>query len=53
MDADSEQKIVTKLLVMIAEDSSGDVKGMAVKWCVLERSSLLTSQLGSTLHQGF
>lgn len=32
MDADSEQKIVTKLLQMIAEDSSGDVKGMAVKW---------------------
>jgi cullin-associated NEDD8-dissociated protein 1 len=32
LDADSEQKIVTKLLQMIAEDSSGDVKGMAVKW---------------------
>lgn len=39
MDADSETKIVTKLLQMIAEDSSGDVKGMAVKWYKLKPRS--------------
>jgi len=32
VDSDSEKKIVNKLLSMVADDTSGDVKGFAVKW---------------------
>lgn len=42
-DADSEKKIVTKLLSMIAEDGSGDIKGLAVKW--FDLSSICPSTL--------
>jgi hypothetical protein len=34
VDTDNEKKLVTKLLTMVADDSSGDVKGFAVKWYV-------------------
>ena len=33
LDADSERKIINKLLEMVAKDGSGDVKALAVKWC--------------------
>lgn len=32
VDLDNEKKIVSKLLAMVAEDGSGDIKGLAVKW---------------------
>jgi cullin-associated NEDD8-dissociated protein 1 len=32
LDAESERKIVTKLLDIVATDSSSDVQGIAVKW---------------------
>ncbi len=32
VDTDNEKKMVNKLLAMVADDSSGDVKGFAVKW---------------------
>ena len=32
LDAESERKIVAKLLYLIGKDLSGDVKSMAVKW---------------------
>lgn len=33
VDLENEKKIVNKLLAMVAEDGSGDIKGLAVKWC--------------------
>lgn len=32
IDSDSEKRITLKLLDMVANDGSGDVKGFAVKW---------------------
>lgn len=51
LDADSEQKIVTKLLQMIAEDSSGDVKGMAVK-CLAPLSTKVSEKTFGTIIDG-
>jgi len=51
MDADSETKIVTKLLQMIAEDSSGDVKGMAVK-CLAPLSTKVSEKTFGAIIDG-
>jgi len=51
LDADSENKIVTKLLQMIAEDSSGDVKGMAVK-CLAPLSTKVSEKTFGAIIDG-
>eukprot|EP01126_Amoeba_proteus_P036246 TRINITY_DN3689_c0_g3_i2.p1 TRINITY_DN3689_c0_g3~~TRINITY_DN3689_c0_g3_i2.p1 ORF type:complete len:1224 (-),score=235.63 TRINITY_DN3689_c0_g3_i2:455-4126(-) len=49
LDGDSESKIVSKLLKMIAEDSSGDVKGMAVKCLAPLSTKLSEKQIAAVL----
>eukprot|EP01127_Copromyxa_protea_P015661 TRINITY_DN4544_c0_g1_i1.p1 TRINITY_DN4544_c0_g1~~TRINITY_DN4544_c0_g1_i1.p1 ORF type:complete len:1238 (+),score=400.75 TRINITY_DN4544_c0_g1_i1:38-3751(+) len=51
LDADSENKIVAKLLQMIAEDSSGDVKGMAVK-CLAPLSTKVSEKTFGVIIDG-